>query len=44
MYSIKAGQHRATLPEQAVTGPWRVLVDNTRAAAEAARNGGPRSV
>jgi hypothetical protein len=39
MYSIRAGQHRATLPEQAVTGPWRVLVDNTRAAAEAARNG-----
>lgn len=41
MYSIKAGQHRATLPEQAVTGPWRILVDNTRAAAEAARNGVP---
>jgi hypothetical protein len=32
MYSIKAGQHRATLPEQALTGPWRVLVDNTREA------------
>ena len=37
MYSIRAGQHRATLPERAVTGPWRVLVDNTRAAAEASR-------
>lgn len=37
MYSIRAGQHRATLPEQAVTGPWRVLVDHTKAEAEAAR-------
>jgi hypothetical protein len=34
MYSIRAGQHRATLPERAVTGPWRVLVDTARAAAE----------
>lgn len=34
IYSIRAGQHRAALPEQAVTGPWRVLVDSTRAAAE----------
>ncbi|WP_426996253.1 protealysin inhibitor emfourin [Pseudarthrobacter sp. N5] len=34
MYSIRAGQRRATLPERAVTGPWRVLVDKTRAAAE----------
>ncbi|XAS66112.1 protealysin inhibitor emfourin [Micrococcaceae bacterium Sec5.7] len=34
MYSIRAGQRRATLPEQSVTGPWRVLVENTRAAAE----------
>ncbi|MDV8146425.1 protealysin inhibitor emfourin [Arthrobacter sp. B10-11] len=42
-YSIKAGQRRATLPEQAVTGPWRVLVDNTRAAAEAARNEAARN-
>ena len=33
-YSIKAGQHRAALPEQGVTGPWRVLVDSARAAAE----------
>lgn len=34
IYSIKAGQRRAALPEQAVTGPWRVLVDSTRQAAE----------
>ena len=34
LYSIRAGQRRATLPEQAVTGPWRELVDHTRAAAE----------
>lgn len=34
IYSIRAGQHRAALPEQAVTGPWRVLVESTRAAAE----------
>lgn len=27
VYSIRAGQRHATLPEQAVTGPWRVLVD-----------------
>ncbi len=37
IYSIRAGQHRAALPEQAVTGPWRVLVDSTRAAAEELR-------
>lgn len=37
IYSIRAGQHRAALPEQAVTGPWRVLVDSTRAAAEESR-------
>jgi hypothetical protein len=43
MYSIRAGQRRATLPEQAVTGPWRVLVDHTKAEAEAARNGERRS-
>jgi hypothetical protein len=30
-YSIRAGQRRATLPEQAVTGPWRVLVDSAKA-------------
>lgn len=34
IYSIRAGQRRAALPEQAVTGPWRVLVDTTRQAAE----------
>jgi hypothetical protein len=34
IYSIRAGQRRAARPEQAVTGPWRVLVDSTRAAAE----------
>ena len=37
IYSIRAGQHRAALPERAVTGPWRVLVDTTRAAAEESR-------
>ncbi|ADX73623.1 hypothetical protein D7Z96_03175 [Pseudarthrobacter phenanthrenivorans] len=37
IYSIRAGQHRAALPERALTGPWRVLVDSTRAAAEEAR-------
>jgi hypothetical protein len=40
MYSIRAGEHRATLPERAVTGPWRVLVETTRAAAEELRTGG----
>ncbi|WP_142058951.1 protealysin inhibitor emfourin [Pseudarthrobacter sp. B4EP4b] len=39
IYSIRAGQRRAALPEQAVTGPWRVLVDSTRAAAEESRAG-----
>lgn len=34
IYSIRAGQRRAALPEQAVTGPWRVLVDRARAASE----------
>lgn len=33
IYSIRAGQRRAALPEQRVTGPWRVLVDSMRAAA-----------
>lgn len=41
IYSIRAGQRRAALPEQAVTGPWRVLVDSTRAASEDTR--GPES-
>lgn len=37
IYSIRAGERRAALPEQAVTGPWRILVERTRAAsAEAA--------
>ncbi|MCU1541921.1 MAG: hypothetical protein JWM01_2868 [Arthrobacter sp.] len=34
IYAIRAGQRRAALPEQSVTGPWRVLVDSTRAASE----------
>ncbi len=37
IYSIRAGQRRAALPERAVTGPWRILVDSARAAAEEAR-------
>ncbi|MEC5178931.1 protealysin inhibitor emfourin [Arthrobacter sp. CG_A4] len=43
LYSIRAGQRRATLPEQAVTGPWRDLVDQARATAESspAAPGGP---
>lgn len=31
MYSIRAGQHRATLPERAVTGPWQELVECAKA-------------
>ena len=34
LYNIRAGQHRATLPEQAITGPWRDLVETAKAAAE----------
>jgi hypothetical protein len=30
MYSIRAGQHRATLPETAVTGPWHTLVESAK--------------
>ena len=30
MYSIRAGQHRATLPETEVTGPWHTLVENAK--------------
>jgi hypothetical protein len=30
MYSIRAGQHRATLPETDVTGPWHTLVENAK--------------
>lgn len=36
-YSIRAGQRRVTLPEQALTGPWRDLVENAKAAAESAQ-------
>ena len=36
LYDIRADRRRATLPEQAVTGPWRVLVDQARAASESA--------
>jgi hypothetical protein len=43
MYSIRAGQRQATLPERAVTGPWRVLVDNARAAAEASAAEAPEN-
>lgn len=35
VYRIRAGQRRATLPERDLVGPWRTLVDCTRAAAEA---------
>ena len=41
LYNIRAGQHRATLPEQAVTGPWRDLVETAKAAAEPRRRGLP---
>lgn len=34
MYAIRAGAHRAALPEQDVTGPWRVLVDSAKEAAD----------
>jgi hypothetical protein len=34
IYAIRAGQRRAALPEQSVTGPWRVLIDSARAASE----------
>ncbi len=34
VYRIRAGQRRATLPERDLVGPWRTLVDSTRAAAE----------
>ena len=41
IYSITAGQRRAALPEHALTGPWRILVDTARAAAEEAGGPGP---
>jgi hypothetical protein len=31
MYSIRAGQRRATLPDRAVTGPWQELVECAQA-------------
>ena len=31
IYSIRAGQRRATLPERAVTGPWQELVECAKA-------------
>ena len=37
IYSIRAGQHRATVPEQALTGPWRTLVDLAKEAAKSPR-------
>jgi hypothetical protein len=40
VYSIRAGQRRAKLPEQEATGPWRVLIDLT---VEAAGRGNPTS-
>ncbi|MBT8161092.1 MULTISPECIES: hypothetical protein [Arthrobacter] len=30
MYSIRAGQRRATLPEASITGPWHTLVENAK--------------
>ncbi|MCA4132198.1 hypothetical protein [Arthrobacter sp. M4] len=37
VYSIRAGQRRATLPEQDVTGPWRVLVESAKTEGEQQR-------
>ena len=34
IYRIRAGERRATLPERDLVGPWRVLVETMRAAAE----------
>ncbi|MDI2034966.1 protealysin inhibitor emfourin [Paenarthrobacter nitroguajacolicus] len=31
MYSIRAGQRRATLPDRAVTGPWQELIECAKA-------------
>jgi len=31
MYSIRAGQRRATLPDREVTGPWEELVESAKA-------------
>ena len=38
MYSIRAGQRRATLPDRAVTGPWQELIEC--AIAEGSESGG----
>ena len=40
MYSIRADQRRAVLPERALTGPWRDLVECARAAAEGSASPG----
>ena len=34
IYRIRAGERRATLPERDLVGPWRILVETMRAAAE----------
>lgn len=34
IYRIRAGERRATLTEQDLVGPWRILVDTMRAAVE----------
>ncbi|MDI3242618.1 hypothetical protein QK292_13865 [Arthrobacter sp. AL08] len=39
LYNIRAGQRRAILPENAVTGPWRDLVETAKAAAEPTSGG-----
>lgn len=39
VYRIRAGAHRATLPERELTGPWRELVDLARADGEAGAGG-----
>ncbi|MEV7604731.1 protealysin inhibitor emfourin [Paenarthrobacter sp. NPDC089322] len=43
MYSIRAGQRRATLPDRAVTGPWQELVECAKAEGSETRGRiGPR--
>ena len=39
MYSIRAGQRRATLPDRAVTGPWQELVECAKAEGAESRGG-----
>jgi hypothetical protein len=42
VYRIRAGERRATLLEQDLIGPWRILVETTRAASESpGREGQP---